>query len=686
MKGTALSKSFVIIVTIMAIIGCFGFSVKPTFAQEKFQYEEITVDELVKGYEEHNFTTEEVVQAYLDRIRKYENSYNAFTFINSDALKEAKEIDRLREKGAHLGPLAGVPIVIKESVDVLGYPSTAGWNKFSKEAGGIELMPTADAVLVQRLKDAGAIILGKTNIPAFSGSGTNADSSWAGPTFNALDKTLVPGGSSSGTATAVSGNFTVLGIGEETGGSIQNPAAAQDIVGIKPTFGLIPTKGIVPITSSIMDTAGPHARTVKDAALLLNVIAGYSPQDSNTIGSMEKELVSYTSDLASASLKGRRLGILGPSWRTNLKVSAETKLLYQRSIDEIKREGAEVVEDPFSGTGFAQILENESSRGIESFFYDQQRYVENLLVDGQTGISLKQLYNKIGTVPWEPGSSLSNWITYAFDVNKALNNPKKKPDLTAFNYQREQLRDIIDQVINKYHLDGFVYPQAIAETPKVSSKEQIESVTVPEINYSGLPIITVPAGKYKSGAAFELAFFGKAWSEKSLIEIAYAYEQATHYREAPTLVASEGIPQLSSTNRKYPIKKVLYERGEFEEVAATVMVNGHVVDLEGYDISGQFVFKLRDLAAVLDGTDKQFDVKWNSANRTITVLKGKHYTSLNSNEGLTSQSFIQRALKYQTIIDVEGKQHMFTGFNIGEYTFLRMEDLASLAQVEVKHN
>ncbi|WP_138756379.1 amidase [Paenibacillus sinopodophylli] len=680
-------------------VSTVSVSSHPVVAQEKFRFEEVTTDQLLEGYVQGSFTTEEVVQAYLDRINTYEASYNAFTFINSDALKEAKEVDRLRKSGVKLGPLAGIPVVIKESVDVAGYPSTFGWAKFSKEVGGLELMPREDALLVKRLKESGAIIIGKTNIPAFSGSGTNANTSWAGPTYNAIDRSIAPGGSSSGTATAVSANFAVLGIAEETSGSLQNPSAAQNIVGIKPTYGLIPSKGIEPVASSTLDTAGPHARTVKDVALLLDVIAGYSKDDPTTKLDQVKVTTSYASNLNQSTLIGKRFGLLGPSWRTNLSMSEETQSLYNRAIEELKKEGAEVVEDPFQGTGFSQMIANVPSSGIEPFFYDQQKYVQALHVEGENELTSKRLFEKVGAFPWATGGPLSMWIPRSFpDVNQALATAGVKPNLTVFNNQRNQFRDLIIQVMDKYQLDGFVYPQALTETPKLNSNEQIKATTVPEINISGLPIITVPAGYYEKGASFGLAFFGKAWSEKTLIEIAYAYEQATHYRKAPALVVDtdpiitidENIT-FQGTGRNYPVKKVVLHNGkkeskEFEETTLRVKVDGQEVELEGYNMDNQHVFKLRDLATVLDGTDKQFEINWNPVERIIVLNRGISYTPLYEDESSNTKSFFQKALKVQTTFEVEGRGVGITGYRIGDYTYLKLEDLAPLLKFDLSGN
>ncbi|MFB3166824.1 amidase [Neobacillus sp. 179-C4.2 HS] len=526
MKKKIFLKSTFIMAIIMVLLTA-GFT--PTSSQagtDEFLFKEITVNELMTGYEEGKYTTEEVVQSYLKRIENYEETYNAFTYMNKDALKEAKKIDQMREKGEKLGPLAGVPIVIKEAVDVVGYPTTFGWAPLSKEAGGIKLMPKKDAAIVTRLKEAGAIILGKTNIPAFSASGTDANTSWAGPTYNAVNRSFAPGGSSSGTAMSVSGNFAVLGIAEETGGSIQNPAAAQAIVGIKPTFGLVPTLGVTPLSSSTRDVLGPHARTVEDAARMLDVIAGYTEDDAITevaVGHVPEE--GYTTFLDENSLKGKRLGLYGPGWRTE-QLSDETKELYARTIQELEAQGTEVVTDPFAGTGFADYVKNAPSQGRESFFYDLENYFENI----NPNLTTEKVFEKAGAIPWENGGPLSSRANLP-----GKDNPDVLPDLTVFNEVRGEYRRIMNEVMEKHDLDGFVYPQMSKATPELG-QGTISATTVSEINVGGWPLITVPAGYYSNGSPFALAFFGKEWSEPDIIGMAYDYEQATKHRQAPQLV------------------------------------------------------------------------------------------------------------------------------------------------------
>ncbi len=505
-----------------------------TSTKEGFRFEEVTVRQLQAGYEAGEFTVEEVITSYLERIEQFEEIYNAFTFMNPTVLEEAKEIDRLREAGAQLGPLAGIPIVIKEAVDVAGYPSTFGWAPLCKDEGGFELMPKNDATIVTRLKNAGVMILGKTNIPAFS-CAYNANNSWDGPTYNAVNRSLSPGGSSSGTATSVSGNFTVLGIAEETAGSIQVPAAAQAIVGIKPTFGLIPSRGVTPLAGSTRDVLGPHARTVEDAAALLSVLAGYSQDDPKTEAAIGKVPVEgYTAFLDAGALKGKRIGLYGSGWRRE-ELSSETKELYAAAIEVLESQGAEVVTDPFAGTKLAEYMESKDSFiGMETFFYDLEKYLKNLDPEDET-ISIKSVFEKVGQVPWTEDGPLG--LVYdIINEETAAADPSVLPDLTEFNEVKTELLRVIHTVMEEKQLDGFAYPQMPEAIPE-RSVENVKSTTISEINISGLPLITVPAGYYQSGSPFALAFFGKAFSETELIAMAYAYEQATKHRVASILIS-----------------------------------------------------------------------------------------------------------------------------------------------------
>lgn len=525
-------------------IAALFLSVVPYAGAAPFNIAELTIDDIQKGFAERTYTSEELTAAYLERIKTYEPFYNAFTSMNSKALEEAKAIDSRRAAGEKLGPLAGIPVVVKESMDVAGMPSTLGWAPLSSETGGINLVPERDAAVVSRLHQAGAIILGKTNIPAFSDDGARANTSWAGPTYNAVNKAIAPGASSSGTATAISGNFAVVGLAEETGGSIQNPATAQSLVSVKPTFALVPNTGVAPLAGSTRDVVGPHARTVKDAALLLDVLAGYSEEDQKTVASIGMiPKGGYTSKLSNKALQGARVGLYGPGWRTK-PLSDETRALYEKAIQELKAQGAVIVEDPFAGTRFSSLaLPNVSfdPRGCESMAYDFEQYLQRLgpSAAAHSGASLKAIlkidvFSKEGPLGWYP--------SVLPVLAESLKNPTLPPDLSEFRKVREAYLAAYNDAFKKHKLDLLVFPQTAAEIPSVDGTARYPETTVSEIDIIGAPGVTVPAGQYAKGSPFGLLFMGPMWSEASLLGYAYNYEQATHHRIMPVLTTSEFKP------------------------------------------------------------------------------------------------------------------------------------------------
>ena len=515
---------------VLALAGAAG-------AQE-IDVAELTIAEIQQGFADGTWTSESLTAAYLARIEQYEPYYNAFTFMNPDALEEARAIDARRVAGEELGPLAGIPVVVKEAMDYAGFPSTAGWSLLSSEAGGIDLIPETNAPVVARLIAAGAIILGKTNIPVFSDDGTRANSSWAGPTYNAVDRDIAPGASSSGTATAISASFAVVGLAEETGGSIQNPAGAQSLVSVKPTFALVPNAGVVPLAGSTRDVVGPHARTVTDAAILLDVLAGYTPEDPKTVAAIGNiPAGGYTALLDAAALDGARVGLYGPGWRDE-PLSDEAAALYEGAIAELEALGAIVVEDPFAGSDFASIAlpgGGYDPRGTESLAYDFELYLRRLGPSAAAD-SVAELQALLEVDPLSDDGPLG-WYAGALPVlAESRENPTAVPDLSEFASVREAYLSSFTAVMEEHDLDVLIFPQMSATLPEVHGSGSHPSTTVSEINISGVPGVTVPAGQFESGAPFSLIFVGPMWSEAELLGYAYAYEQATHHRIVPELV------------------------------------------------------------------------------------------------------------------------------------------------------
>lgn len=493
----------------------------PAMAQE-IDVMELTIADIQAAYAAGEYTAEELTQAFLDRIAIYEPSYNAFTFMNEAALEEARAIDAARAAGEPLGPLAGVPIVIKEAVDVAGFPSTAGWAPLSSLAGGIDLIPGVDAPVVAQLRAAGAIILGKTNIPVFSAAG-DANNSWAGPTYNAVNRELSPGGSSAGTATAVSGNFAVAGLGEETRGSLQIPAHFQSVVAVKPTFGLVPNTGVTPLGGSTTDVIGPMARTVTDAATMLDVMAGYTIFDPKTISSVgHVPEGGYTSLLSDTALEGARIGLFGPGFE-EIELSEETAALWEAAIAELEAEGATTIADAFAGSDLQALGANPG--GMESMTYDFDQYIRRM---GPDAIA----HNIEELVALLPPEELESGFPARLAADPTA------PDMTDFIALREAYLDTFAAVMEANDLDVLVFPVDANGVPELGGPGRV-TITVPEINISGLPGVIIPAGEYANGMPFSLIFIGPMWSEAELLAYAYDYEQATHHRIVPELEVVE---------------------------------------------------------------------------------------------------------------------------------------------------
>lgn len=495
----------------------------------------LTIAEIQSAFAAGTLTAEALTQACLRQISALNPKINAIIFACDDALDVARSIDRRRRAGEKLGPLAGIPVVIKDTVDLVGYPTTAGWDLLYSGKGGVDLMPAHDAPAAARLKAAGAVILGKTNVPKLSWTGTHANDSWAGPTLNVVQPDLVPGGSSAGTASAVAGHMCVVGLAEETGGSIQNPASAQALVGVKPSIGMVPTSGVVPLSGN-RDVLGPIARTVEDAAVFLDAIAGFTTADPKTLASVGKiPSGGFAANLSADALRGKRVGLYGPGWRRDA-LSPEAAALYDRAKQELITAGATLVEDPFAGTDFAdhrQITPGTpffDGRGLESLPYDLGLYLQRLGPDA--AIKTWKEFARIAKAddPLAKGAILG-YLHELPDFAAALQNPELPPAMPEFTALKETYLGLVEQVFARHRLDILVYPQMLNELPELHAGEAIRETTVGELNIAGMPGVTVPAGYYQSGAPFGLIFVGRIWDDARILGCAYAYEQATRHRK-----------------------------------------------------------------------------------------------------------------------------------------------------------
>ncbi len=493
---------------------------------------ELTAVKLHEGYVAGEYTVVDVVQAFLDRIDRYEDHYNAFISINPDAIRIADALDEeLRSTGPR-GPLHGVPVVIKDNLDYAGLVTTAGFHGFSAAAGGIDMVPGGDAVAVERLRDAGAVILGKTNMPDFAGHGTRTRSTVAGETLNPYATDRVPGGSSGGTATAVNASFAVLGLGTETGGSIQNPAAAQALVGVKPTFGLVPLAGVVPIDATYRDVVGPLARTVRDAAITLDVIAGPSPRDmASYAGAEHIPEFGYEAGLSVTALSAKRFGLVGSGWRDSfLPLAPETETLYREAVQVLEAEGASVVEDPFAGRGWVELYEDRP--GVPSVgSHDLAVYLR--------GLGPEAAFRSVEE--WE---ELAGREFRGGRRRRAPVAPTATEEGDAFQAWRRDMRALFRAVLEDNGLDGLFFPQAgepirpLVEDPERPDHRPNNHAELPSniVNDIGVPTVAVPFGYYEDGTPFVVAFIGDLWTDAALLAYAYDIEQATLVRIPPVLV------------------------------------------------------------------------------------------------------------------------------------------------------
>jgi Asp-tRNA(Asn)/Glu-tRNA(Gln) amidotransferase A subunit family amidase len=429
-----------------------------------------------------------------------------------------------------------VPVVVKDNMDMAGLVTTAGFAGFSSATGGVDLVPDDDAAVVTRLREAGAVILGKTNLPDFAGHGTRTNSSVAGVTLNPYNPDRAPGGSSGGTATAVNAGFAVLGLGTETGGSIQNPASAQALVGVKPTYGLVPLEGVVPVDATYVDVVGALARTVRDAALALDVLAGPTLEDPATFaaeGHIPQE--GYVAALSDTALEGRRFGLVGTGWREEfLPLAPETEAFYRDAVAVLEAQGAEAVADPFAGSGFVELYRRRP-RGGGTGAYDWLVYFQ-------------------GLGPGAAFHSVEEWETLTGETFRrgGRSRPPAAPTATeegdAYQAWRMEIRALFRKVLAEHDLDGLFFPQAGAPVPPLvqdPARPDYNPNNHPElpsniVNALGIPVVTVPFGYYENGTPFVLAFIGDMWSEADLLAWAYDLEQATKARRPPVLRERSG--------------------------------------------------------------------------------------------------------------------------------------------------
>lgn len=494
-----------------------------------FRYLEYDIVKLQQGYKNKSFTIKEVVQAYLDRIDEIDQNgpkLNSIITVNPDAIRIAEELDKEMKGGKIRGPLHGIPVILKDNIDTHDkMPTTAGSRALKNS------YPLNDSYVAKKLREAGAVILGKANLSEWANfRGQMSTSGWSGlggQTNNPYDLTRNPSGSSSGSAVAVSANLTMLAIGTETDGSIVSPSNVNGIVGIKPTVGLISRSGIIPI-SFTQDTPGPMARTIRDAAICLGALTGVDSADEKTLESRGKSLTNYTLFLKEDGLKGKRIGLYKPALASNYKVAT----IMTKAVDLIKSKGAEIVEIDKIGQG--NLDQDEFNLMLFEYKEGLNKYFSSL------GPSAP-VKNVVDLIAFNKADS----VELKYFNQKWLEMAQKKGDLNSAEYKealhksRSGSREKgIDSVMNKYNLDAIIAPvgNPAAKTDLING-DRDDMGTSSFAARAGYPNITVPMGEI-DGLPVGITFFGRAWSEPVLLEIAYAYEQAAMRRIIPKFLNS----------------------------------------------------------------------------------------------------------------------------------------------------
>ncbi|MDH7499714.1 MAG: amidase [candidate division NC10 bacterium] len=506
---------------------CLGLYV-PT--AQSFDLEEATIAQLQEGMQSGKYTARSITEMYLARIQQIDGkgpTLKSILEVNPDALAIADQLDKERREGRLRGPMHGIPVLIKDNIDTA--------DKMNTTAGSFALLGVPvlkDAFLVQKLREAGAIILGKTNMSEWayfrSTRGCSGWSARGGQCLNPYILTRNPCGSSSGSGAAVAANLAAASVGTETDGSITCPSSANSLVGIKPTLGLISRSGIIPIAHS-QDTAGPMARTVADAATLLGAMTGIDPQDPETAKSRGKALTDYTRFLDPNGLRGARIGIARNFFGYHEKIDE----LINQCIEVMRQQGAIIV-DPADIETAGQFGDTEFEVLLYEFKADMAKY--------------------LATRPGGP-KTLKDLIEFN-ESHRALEMPyfeqevflmaDKKGPLTDEAYRkaleknhRLSRTEGIDATLKKYNLDAIVAPTGgpICLIDPVIGDKLIPPFGSPRWSPSlpavaGYPHITVPAG-YIFGIPVGISFMGGAFSEGKLIKIAYSFEQATKYRKPP---------------------------------------------------------------------------------------------------------------------------------------------------------
>ena len=498
----------------------------PDSTVRPFELDEIAIADLQNAMNSGKLTAHSITRKYLDRIAAIDKkgpSLNSVIEINPDALAIADSLDKERKAKGPRGPMHGIPVLIKDNIDTA--------DRMSTTAGSLALVgskPPTDSFLVQRLRAAGAVILGKTNLSEWANiRASRSTSGWSGRgglTKNpyALDRNC--SGSSSGTGAAVAASLCAAGVGTETDGSIISPSSINGIVGIKPTVGLVSRTGVIPI-SHTQDTAGPMTRTVRDAAILLSALAGMDPEDKATEEIRGKPFTDYTQFLDPKGLQGARLGIVRRYFGFHDAVDA----LMNEAFEALKKCGAIII-DPADSDTLGQLGDAETIVLQYDLKADLNAYLARLGPNAPVH-SLKEI------IEFNERNKKTELAYFGQDTFIKAEARGPLTDKEYVDAREKNLRlaraEGIDAIMDKFKLDALIAPtESPAWASDLVTGDHFLCSSSTAAAVAGYPHITVPAG-FVFGLPVGISFFGRAWSEPTLIRLAYAFEQATKHRKPP---------------------------------------------------------------------------------------------------------------------------------------------------------
>ncbi|MHB1204706.1 MAG: amidase family protein [Rhodospirillaceae bacterium] len=501
-------------------------SCSKTEPAKPYAVEEVPLAQISADLAAGKTTSVAVTKAYIERIKMYDAPLHAVIAVAPDALDQAAAADKRRADKKALGPLDGVPIMLKDNIEAIGMPNTAG--SYALAAN----MPAQDAEAARRLRAAGAVILGKLNMNQFAGLRTSMGllgSTVGGTPHNPYDLTRTPGGSSSGSAIASAASFAAATLGSDTTGSIISPSSLNGLVGMRPTVALISRRGIVPI-SLTQDSSGPMARTVTDAAMLLTVVAGSDPGDPASKDA-DAHKADYTKGLTTDALKGKKLGVL----RGTGGYDEKTQPVFDAALEVLKAQGAELVDLP------ADTLEDLSQEDRVILTHEFKDDLNAYLAGTGPGQKVRTMTELVAFNKVDPHESTHSQDL--MEASEATNGRKDEDYIKAFEYARRRagpdgiekgLAGVSAIVVLTTGPAEVIVPEGAGGGHTISERPKGSRPASPSMNaaIAGYPDLTVPMGMVE-GMPVGLSFIGPMWSEQSLLAYGYAYEQASHARAPP---------------------------------------------------------------------------------------------------------------------------------------------------------